>query len=106
MSAPIILTVVDSVLPTTPITLKRGGTPIDLTNATAVKLKIIKAKTGEITNAASNCDLVNPKTDGIVHFTPVITDFPDEGRYEAQATITFPSGDEKLYQKIIFAVRN
>lgn len=101
----IFLTRIGDTSPERDITLKRNGAVIDLTTADSVDLIISKELTDTVTNSANQgCAITSPSQGGIT-YSPVATDFPDEGRYTGQAKITLANGKiEHINEVITFVV--
>jgi hypothetical protein len=65
------------------------STGIDLTNATAYKLKIIKP---DGRNVEWSCTVATPATSGFLSYTSVSGDLDVDGNFKLNAYITFANG--------------
>lgn len=102
----ILLTVKNNQAPDFQITLKRDGTAINLTGAT-VKVYIRKEMADVFTNTGHETVTITTAASGIITYSPQANDFPSEGRYLAEAEITYSGGDvERVYELVTISVRD
>lgn len=84
-------------------TLKRDGTPIDVTGC---DVDLIIVKGGVVTNADHQACVLSVPVNGVVQYTPETTDWPTAGNYKADVKITYPNGSfEILYDELKFKAR-
>ena len=71
------------------VTVKEGGSALDISSATTKNIIIKKPDGSKLTKAAS---FKTDGTDGIIKFTSLVTDFAASGDYKLQVYIVLPSG--------------
>lgn len=87
--------------PNLTVTLERNGTAIDLTSC-SVDLRIAREDTPDtiLNSGHTSCTIVTAGS-GVIRYVPQAGDFPAEGRYTAQAKITYSTGKiERLPENI------
>lgn len=88
----IILDVVNNTTPSYGITVQNNEIDIDLTNATLVELTIVDAQTETVTNTGHKACSIVDADDGVIAYTPIVGDFPAEGRYKGEVKVTYVGG--------------
>lgn len=99
--AQVYFTVEDNTAPDLRITLKRGGSSLDLTGCT-VTMGIRNKRTKAITNTGhQNCTIISA-SEGIITYTPQANDYDNPAvDYEAEVKVTYPGGGvERIYETL------
>lgn len=98
-----LLIVEENTAPDIQMTLKRSGSPINLTTVSAIDLYI--TLNGVVTNSVTACSVVDPLL-GTIVYTPGVSDFTNPGSYNAEVVITYGDGTiETIYEKFKIQAR-
>jgi hypothetical protein len=105
MARPNFQIVENNTAPDYAITCTRGGSAIDLTNASTVTL-IIQRQSDKVITQAGKTATITTAASGLISYRALDTDFPTKGTYIADILIAWSTGNEILYNQAKWLVRS